>query len=204
MAESRTLNKDPAMAGSGRERILADLYETEEAVTEALCYALQQGPFYLAEGNRVWEPACGNGKMARVLRRHFKEVAVSDLHDYGWGHTVQDFLALHLPILRYDALVTNPPYSQAQAFIKRALDLNTQRNGVVAMLLRSDYDSAVGRRHLFRDHNDFCMKVVLLWRPWWFEKKPGDCSPRHNYAWYIWKRGWCEWPSLTYASKEER
>ena len=40
----------------------------------------------------VWEPACGEGHMAEVLREFFTEVTATDVFDYGYGDGVYDFL----------------------------------------------------------------------------------------------------------------
>jgi ParB-like chromosome segregation protein Spo0J len=40
----------------------------------------------------VHEPACGEGHMAEVLREFFPVVIATDIHDYGYGDAVQDFL----------------------------------------------------------------------------------------------------------------
>jgi hypothetical protein len=45
----------------------------------------------------------------------------------------------------FDAIITNPPYQDAQAFIERALSMADY----VAMLLRTDYHHARTRLHLF-------------------------------------------------------
>jgi hypothetical protein len=39
-----------------------------------------------------WEPACGEGHMAEVLREFFEEVIATDVFDYGYGDAVHDFL----------------------------------------------------------------------------------------------------------------
>ena len=49
-----------------------------------------------------------------------------------------------------DAIVTNPPYISATRFIEHALRLMSG-GGKVAMLLRTDFDHAKTRRHLFSD-----------------------------------------------------
>ena len=46
----------------------------------------------LREFNSVWEPACGEGHMAEVLREFFAEVIATDVFDYGYGDAVHDFL----------------------------------------------------------------------------------------------------------------
>lgn len=76
----------------------------------------------------AWEPACGEGHMAEVLRETFARVHASDVYDYGYGDEVRDFLGdweADGPPVDADWIITNPPYhNQALAFVKRALDLS--------------------------------------------------------------------------------
>ena len=83
----------------------------------------------------VWEPACGPGAIVRVLRAHGHHVVATDLVDYdladqeesGW-----DFLLERQLPIGVEAIVTNPPFKLADAFVAHALDLCPK----VIMLLR--------------------------------------------------------------------
>lgn len=60
------------------------------------------------EGPLFWEPACGDGAIARVLERQGLRVIATDLIDQGFGQAGVDFLKtdkLLAPIV-----ITNPPY----------------------------------------------------------------------------------------------
>ena len=59
-----------------------------------------------------------------------------------------DFLN-RAPETGVSAIITNPPYALAQEFIERALHFDHTR--IVAMLLRTDFDHAARRAHLFAD-----------------------------------------------------
>lgn len=128
----------------------------------------------------VWEPAAGNGSLVEALGREGFCVAPS----------LDDFFTYRRPPRDgLDAIVTNPPYGagrrgeSACAFIRHALSMRHIR--VVAMLLRIDFDSAKTRVGLFRDHENFAGKIVLLNRVKWF---PGESGPSDNHAWFIWNR----------------
>lgn len=156
---------------SGYARKERDLYETPEWVTHALCVEL---PYDF--GRRIWEPAAGSGKMVRALTSRGHDVLSSDIA------TGLDFLTAK-PEPKIDAIITNPPYESAEAFIRRALELMCP-HGLVAMLLRTDYDHAKGRQCLFGECDQFAKKVVLTKRIQWFENSKG--SPSFNHAWFIW------------------
>lgn len=158
---------------SGYERKERDLYETPEWVTAAVLPHLPPPPL------GIWEPACGSGKMASVLSEH-GDVLGTDIEQ---GH---DFLfcipsPFHRPI---NAIITNPPYVQAQLFIEKALAVMEPIKGLVAMLLRTDFDHAKTRQHLFSRHQAFAKKLVLTKRIRWFEESKGQ--PSFNHAWFIW------------------
>lgn len=166
------------------ERKENELYETPEWVTELLIPHLPVGI------RIVWEPACGSGKMVNVLKNHFL-VLTTDIS------TGTDFLTVKPEHVHQmiqgppNAIITNPPFNQAQKFIEHALELMKPVNGYVAMLLKVDYDSAKTRRHLFRNCPEFMTKIVLTKRIVWFTEANGKpkASPSENHAWYIWGQG---------------
>lgn len=171
---------------SGYERKERDLYETPAWVTEALRPHLYGGIFH------VWEPACGSGKMVRALQSFGLTVNGTDIENG------TDFL-LHDCGLDdgYEAIITNPPYALAQEFIEHSL---RQPVSVVAMLLRTDYDHAKSRLHLFDDPR-FSKKVVLTKRIQWFEDSKG--SPSFNHAWFIWETAHGGPPTLAYGPRAD-
>jgi len=154
------------------ERAPLDHYETEEWVTRVL---LRHVKF-----TEIWEPAVGKGRMLRELMAGGYNIVGTDIHDYGHGYEIKNFL---------DAaddwngdIVTNPPFDIADLFIHKALSLTRNSGGKVAMLLRNEFDCAAARKKVFGF--PFDMKIVLQKRPRWIDGSTG--SPRHNYAWYIW------------------
>lgn len=167
------------------ERQTNDLYETPEYVTAALI------PHIPERVQTIWEPGCGSGRMVRELRRHrpWGEIWGSDIAP-GSGYIQADFLG-DTPRIRIDAvdaIITNPPFCDATAFIERALRHMESRSGFVAMLARTDFDHAKSRSHLFRDCPIFAKKLVLMKRIVWFVEANGKpkASPSFNHAWLIW------------------
>jgi hypothetical protein len=140
---------------SGYERKERDSYETPEWVTDALI------PHLPTRNCVVWEPAAGGGKMVAALRRAGFDVIASDIIDGC------DFLTVDPP-RPFQGIATNPPYELATEFIERALSI-IPADGFVAMLLRTDFDHAKSRQHLFGECALFWKKVVLTKRVKWFE-----------------------------------
>ena len=146
--------------GSGYARKELDLYETPAWVTHALREHL---PDHV---RHIWEPACGSGKMVSALEEWGVQISRSDISRN------QDFF--QFATCEADGIVTNPPYSEAARFIEHALALTKSSAGFVAMLLRTDFDHAKSRQHLFGGCPQFAKKVVLTKRIRWFEESIGQ------------------------------
>jgi hypothetical protein len=163
----------------GYEREAEDFYPSPPWCTEALLK-------HFTPRGTVWEPACGQGHICKVLEAKGHKVIATDLVDRGYGTPDKDFLKFDaLPDPSIQAIITNPPYSDTlpSNFITKSLDLMKPVDGSVAMLLRNEFDSASKRTKLFA-HPAFSLKLVLTKRPRWIEDSTG--SPRHNYAWFCW------------------
>lgn len=182
-----------AQRKSGFARLEAERYETPGWVTEALLDTWSiRGP--------VWEPAAGNGHMARALGDRLT-VYQSDLHISGPYCRQLDFLAPeaaeYLPAGVYQSIVTNPPFGvggrTAKHFIELALQRTRDIGGMVATLLRSDFDQGITRSALFGDHPAFAGEIVLLKRIRWISPLTGvpivsesGAGPSENHRWFLW------------------
>lgn len=167
-----------AQRDSGRKRIKHDQYETPAWVTDCVI-----GHLSLRKGSKVVEPAAGSGKMVRALKSHGFKVESSDIQRGNRNFFNRTISA--------KAIITNPPYKLATEFIEHALFLTEPEQGIVAMLLRVDYDSGSTRRHLLADHPAFFKKVALTKRIEWFDRKivkgKKQSGPSENHAWFIWR-----------------
>jgi hypothetical protein len=166
---------------AGYERRPLDAYFTEPWVTRALIAAVTFRVEDQPPDAVVWEPACGDGRMARPLEAAGYKVVASDIADYGYGETGRDFLH-SVPPRHVVAVVTNPPFDQAVAFIDRALDATEPLRGKVAILQRHEFDAPAKNHPLFKP--PFAAKLVLHKRPRWSDED--KASPRFAYAWYLW------------------
>lgn len=86
MEEKKLFGSRVACGNSAYCRKKSDFYPTPWEVTQALLNFLELRP-----GTRIWEPACGDGKMVDVLMRNGMAVAFSDI---SMG---VDFLTADLP-----------------------------------------------------------------------------------------------------------
>jgi hypothetical protein len=135
----------------------------------------------------AWEPACGEGHMAEVLREYFSDVHATDIRDYGYGEHIIDFLNCRAQD-DSDWIITNPPFGDnSEKFVLRALDL--ARVGV-AMFVRLQWLETNGRyERIFRDNPPtliafFAERVNLCkgrWEP--------EGSTATAYIWLVWIKG---------------
>ena len=176
---------------SGYQRQTLDSYATPFWVIEALIP-------YLPKARKIWEPACGDGNVVRVLADHGYDVYATDKIDG------EDFFEMKDPA-GSTGIISNPPFSDSAVFIQHAIDIMMSCRGFVAMLLPVDYDSAKSRRPLFADCPIFSKKIVLLKRIVWFERDDGKkAAPSENHAFYIWDWKHVGAPTIAYATGEAK
>jgi len=165
----------PMYGESGYERRAADAYWTPSWCVDVLLRHIR-----LPNNQPVWEPACGTGNICRALSEVRIENIGIDLHQHGYGASPIDFLQSDPPG-EISAIITNPPYELGDEFVAHALELMRPRHGLVAMLLRNEWDAAASRTPLLAD---LTLKLVLTKRPRWSDDE--RASPRHNFAWFVW------------------
>ena len=135
---SRTLG---ASNHTDKDRAAYDYYATEPKAVEKLLELETFAPL-------IWEPACGEGHISKVLQAHGYEVISTDLIYRGFGDPEPlDFLTETLDDFEGD-IVTNPPYNIALDFIKRALD-SVKPGRKVAMLLKIQFLEGQKRKDFF-------------------------------------------------------
>lgn len=101
---------------SAKERATNDYYATDPRALEML---LERETF----AHDVWEPACGEGHLSKVLTEAGYSVRSTDLIDRGYGTGGVDFL--NETEVWHGDIVTNPPYIYALEFVKKSLYLRT-------------------------------------------------------------------------------
>lgn len=163
-----------------------DDFPTPPWATRALCEWLLESGYFLAF-QTCREPAANRGHMVIPLREYFHSVEPSDVHDYGAGYPVRDYLfGPSADWGRTDWTITNPPFKLAEQFIDRALDLSNH----CAILVRAAFLEGVGRferLYSIRPPSDvlqFSERVVMH-----KGKLSPDGSTATAYAWLVWQKG---------------
>jgi len=164
-----------------KERQKEDYYATEPKALELL---LELEKF----NNNVWECACGEGYLSRVLKKAGYNGRNSDIVDRGYGE-VYNFLDITNQAWNGD-IITNPPYKYAQEFIEKALFIIPTGNKV-AMFLKIQFLESKRRKELFRADPP---KIIYVASSRLNCAMNGDfIKYSHNsavaYAWFIWEKG---------------
>lgn len=143
-------------------------------------------------GMTVWEPACGRGHMARTLAEFNPQpILHSDIHDYGIGAVVHDFLGgieLVSSDQHPDWIITNPPFRLAEAFALHAL--KRTRKGV-ALLVRTAFLEGNRRyERLFGPHMPAAVYQYVERVPMVKGRLDPRASTATSYCWIVWRHRW--------------
>lgn len=176
------------LAPADRQR--DDFYATPRSAIEQL---LQVEAF----DGPVWEPACGDGAISRVLSGVGLDVVSTDLVERGHGTSGVDFLMEYRPLGKH--VVTNPPFRLATEFARHALGLVTGKVCLLAKIgllegpTREDIHQHLARVWVIR------RRVTFLKDGREFSRSNGK-GGIHTYAWFVWDKahtgpvtlGWLE------------
>lgn len=167
-----------ATGGDKKKRRELDFYPTPPEVTAALL------DFLRIPSSKIWEPACGDGAMSRVLEQYGNQVISTDIRETGYGVGGVDFLKTRKDDQGIHAIITNPPFAMSEEFIRHALSHNVE---VVAMVLKSQYWHAAKRHKLFEEFPPAYV-LAMTWRPDFMGGERGG-SPTMECHWTVWIKG---------------
>lgn len=169
---------------AAKTRVAADYYPTPAWCVHRLVEALN------LPAGRWLEPAAGDGAIIRAINRQDVEWTATELRPEEKPGLLKlvpeerlvfgDFLQAGKqdPRLRrrFDVAITNPPYRQAEAFVRAC----QQRADVVVCLLRLGFASSQERQPFLRHHAPDI--YVLPNRPCFVH----GTSDHSEYAWMVW------------------
>lgn len=178
-----------AGTSTNRERAENDYYATPYSSTEALLEAVK------FEGNFL-EPCIGGGHIAEVLKKYYpnEKVYGIDLVDRGYpGTVVGDFLKCNFKGQKFDNIVTNPPYSLAQEFLEKSMQV-VKANGKIAMFLKIQFLEGAKRRDMFEKYPPKYIYVFTKRQNPWrngssVDEKGKPWSSTMCFAWFVWEVG---------------
>ncbi len=158
-----------------------DFFRTPELTT--LCL-LSQRQF----GKNVWEPACGDGAISKLLCKVGEYAVLStDLNRYGYDFANDGLNFLESDVDKYSGkfdIVTNPPYNIHLEWIERSLQLARR---YVALLFPLIYLTPKNKRNFITNRCGFEL-IVPGWRSKFVMPGKSHAGGMKDYAWFVWDK----------------
>lgn len=136
----------------------------------------------------IFEPACGEWHISKLLISKWYDVISSDIVDR-WYWDMIDFLSNKDTMWSYHGdIITNPPFSKSQEFVEKSMDII--RDGQkVAMLLRIQFLEWVKRNKMFKEYPPKTIYVfsrnIRCAKNGDFANATGNAS---TYCWFVWEK----------------
>ena len=131
----------------------------------------------------VWECSCGDGEASMGLRMRGHDVVSSDLVDRGYGTPGVDFLQRQ-PARRIGTIFTNPPFKDAEIFVRRARSFVGVK---VCMFMPLQFLQGAGRTDGLWAEDPPDRVLIVPERVTMYprgKEQPG--SGTHATSWYVW------------------
>ena len=173
------------------EREENDFYATPPCATKALIKYCKENNINIFD-RTILEPACGKGHISETLKNNGYTVISADLIDRGYGCAGDDYDFLSDSNTKTDChIITNPPYKYAQEFVEKAIDI-MEDGKCLCMLLKLTFLEGKKRYDMFQKYPPEQLLVfstrVNCAHGGDFEKE-SEIGGAVAYAWYIWRKG---------------
>lgn len=149
----------------------------------------------------IWECACGEGNISKVLKEHRYNVYSTDLIDRGYPDEVLDFLKSDIKFK--GDIVTNPPFKYTNEFILKSLD-SIEYGNKVAMYLKINFLSGIKRfNEIYSKYPPY--KVYVYSGRYACSKNntpEGFKGGAMDFVWLIWEKGKLGPTELKWIKKE--
>lgn len=163
------------------EREVNDFYATDPIAMHKLLK-------YETFNNNVWECACGEGNLSKVLKEYNYNVYSTDLIDRGYQDELINFLDSDIKFK--GDIITNPPFKYASEFILKALN-SVDYGNKVAMFMKLSY--VTGKKRYKEIYSKFPPLKIYCFTGRVACSKNNDPklfkSGAFDYAWFIWEKG---------------
>lgn len=171
------------------ERQKNDYYATDPQACKDFLWAFQDRDKEELD-RMIWEPACGEGNLARLLMKRGHLVLATDKIDRGFGN-VHDFLENKDRLEWRGDIITNPPYKGNMdiEFVKRSLDIVSPGKWVI-MLFKVQFLASKKRYFLFQNLPPKYIYIHSSRIKIWKNNEDDGGSNALDYAWYVWKKGY--------------
>lgn len=174
------------MASRAEARDSLDYFPTPPWATRALAEIVIPALGLSLIGQRIWEPACGEGHMVETLAEYSHRIVASDVHDYGYTQRVGSFVGAGPDVMvsqSCDWVITNPPFNLAEAFFERA---RVEAPGVALLVRTSWLESGERYARIFQQRAPsltaiFSERVPMVKGRW-----DPKASTATSYCWLVW------------------
>ena len=147
------------------------------------------------KGKKILEPCVGAGHIANILKDYFGEDIVGiDIIDRGFIPTITENFLDWKTSESFDTIITNPPYSLANEFIIKCMEL-LEPGGQLAMFLKIQFLEGVKREQLFKKYSPkylyvFKKRMCVFNNGMEVDPKTGKpWATTLCNAWYVWEKG---------------
>lgn len=191
---------------TGYERVAGDFYVEPAWAVEAL---------FAAERfvGSVFDPAAGVGTIVGASRERGFNTFGADLADRDAPEKfhihVANFLEINQDFTATDNIISNPPYADAENFVRVALNVARHK---VAFLLRLPFLESKRRADLFEE-TPLARVLVFANRvpiapghdlPYdWNQEGAKHAGSKTAYAWFVWDKDWMGPSQLRWLRKPE-
>jgi len=184
-----------------RPRAEADFYPTPIPLCQAVVNNIIPVDF---NPTFICDPGAGTGNWGRALYETMKyknsylvgvEIQNSDVDIYS-AWCIEDYLKHENIFGNYDLIIGNPPYKQAEEFIRHSLDMLSDGGYLIFLLRLSMLESMKRGRGLWKDTPIKEVWVSMRRIPFY-----GKGSDDTAYGIYVWQKGyvglailkWLDW-----------
>lgn len=177
------LKRAQSLVGTSAGRPEHDFYPTPREATVAL---LERETFT----GDIWEPACGDGAISKVLEEYGHTVRSTDLIDRGYGEGGKDFLFSADTAAN---IITNPPFTLGEEFIWKSLACTT---GKVVMLTKLQFLEGAKRKKMFESTP---LKTVYVFSKRLTMTRNGEKMKNSGmiaFQWMVWEHGYKGAPTI--------
>lgn len=181
---------------SEKDREENDYYATDPKSLEIFLDKLEEDGITLHK--RIWECACGQGHLSKVLEEKGYDVLSTDLIDRGYGTSDINFLEQGVPegLEIENDILTNPPYKYAKEFVEHALKIQ-HRGYYTIMFLKIQFLEGQARKKLFEKYPPKFIYVNSARQTCYIN---GDMSEKLSsascYCWFVWEKGFAGEPII--------